>query len=603
MRWNQISAEARDLIIKLIKVNESERITLEEVLHHPWMLDNFKGVDNSKLRRTDSEETLVEEEDDAIVINDDEFQNENRDETRSIDDSSSGIVMSDRNEGSSVSHEEIDPNGHIIFENNDEEMPTMPMVEEQIEPENLSLKAEKKSLEDEPTVVVPIEEEIPVQIIQKSPPKSRTPKKTRSRAVKQKTVKQELLEISPLDLHTPKADSEMHSGLPLNLVVEIKEEFLGFNRLKVEDDDNFPCFGFAKSETLDIMSNTLMLYKQLFEKKISNENTGNNNKVLTVVKAKRVRKNNLMTAQSQIELPRIQVFKMLPTKCASLPDVQPIKKTRAAKREYAPALLPPPLSSSRPIRACRVLKEAQKAAEIQKQTKKVVVEKPSEVKKSRAPKRPNKNTENEVPSKRSRRNIKQEMIEPSPVITFAQVNEIVKKPRGRKKVNEAAALMPPPPPPQTTARSRAQKRKLVEPEPPKKTVAEKKPRKTPAMIKKEPVESSRKGRMTRKQQNILWAKQAADAEAAAQPHVGILERLNLKPKVKSEHPTSDVISYLQRPAQNLSPKFKERLFSVKSTYVDNREQPSLIPTRFAKPEPVEKSTINFSSQPLRTQYR
>lgn len=615
-RWSHISFEARDLIMKLIKVNESERISLEEVLHHPWMLNNYGVNKNSSLRRTDSEETLVEDEDeendDAIVINDDEFrtENENRDETRSIDDSSSGIVMSDRNEGSSVSHEEIDPNGHIIFENNDEEM-MIPMVEEQVEPENLSLKennskAEEKMLDEEQSVIVPPEEVPLEEISQKSPSKQRTPKKGRSRALKQKPSKQKQFEIAPLDLYTPTAIDTV----PLNLVMKSEEEFLGFDRLIIEDDNNFPLFGFIKTEKPDDMSKILMLYKPLFEEKI--EVSRKNKRVLTVVKAKRIRNKTIpKEIQSEIQLPRvIQVIKMIPTKSATLTNVQQIKKSRAAMRECTQKIMPPPPSSSgssRPVRACRHGKQTQKAEEIQKVeaiNTDATIEKNAEIKKIRAQKRPNNNTENEVPLKQTRKVVKQES--PS-MILLVQENEVVKKPRTRKKINEVVEHMPPPSSPSPPSslpptkpsqpRKRAQKRK-IEPEPPKMTVAEKKPRKTPAVIKKEPVERPPNVRLTRKQYNMKVAASWASSIANAQPNVPMLEQLNLRP-----NPSIDTISHLHRPAQNLSPKFKERLDSLRKWYIDNKEKPSLIPTRFTKPEPVEKSTINFSSSPLRTQYR
>jgi hypothetical protein len=584
-------------------VNESERIPLEEVLGHSWMLDNCNNGFDSNLRRTDSEETIVED-DDAIVMNDDEFKNENRDETRSNDDSSSGIVMSDRNEGSSVSHEEIDP-VHIIFENNDEEMPQM--IEEQIEPENLSLKTninsdriEEKLLDDEPTVEMPPEEELTVEEIPQS--KQRAAKKSRSRVVKQKATTEELHEISPLDLHTPKIQIQPDTiqGLPLNLVVETEEEFFGFELVEIEND-NFPLFGFENNGKPDIMSNTLLKFKPLFDY-IEEKAKSRGNKVLTVAKAQRVRKNNLQTVQSKIELPRIEVVRMLPTKYKSVANIQVNQKaptatrSRAAKQETKKQIAPPP-PSTRPVRNCRILKEAEKAAEIEKakalaKAKKTANESAKIEQKSRATKRSKPMPEQEIPAKRTRKAIKQEKNEEPLINNIIQMNEVGNKSRSRRKIEEVMPL------PQSVSKNpptRAQKRKAIEP--PKKVIAEKKPRKAAVMIKKEVVESPSNVRVTRRRHNNISEYTASQLTIP-------------KKRIKLEQNSSiELATYHQRSHHNLasnsslSPQFKRRLNSIKTSYVDNKQHPSLISPQFVKPERVEKATINIFTQPLRTQYR
>lgn len=144
-RWIEISSNAKDLIKSLLKVNDSERLSLHEVKRHAWMCandedDNITSLKDLLIHRIESEQTIVgetdDEEDELLQdfnddgeedIDDDDDDDEDEDDednlkksqvlenherTRSNDDeSSSGIVMSERNEGSSSissHHEEIE---------------------------------------------------------------------------------------------------------------------------------------------------------------------------------------------------------------------------------------------------------------------------------------------------------------------------------------------------------------------------------------------------------------------------------------------------------------------------------------------------------------
>jgi serine/threonine protein kinase len=44
--WENVSEEARDLVKKLLVIDQSQRIKVEEIINHPWMLGN---ADNNHL--------------------------------------------------------------------------------------------------------------------------------------------------------------------------------------------------------------------------------------------------------------------------------------------------------------------------------------------------------------------------------------------------------------------------------------------------------------------------------------------------------------------------------------------------------------------------
>lgn len=104
--WDNLSKTARDLITSLLKVDEAERLTLEDVLVHPWVQtandsDDETDSDRSHYRK------CVEDDLEPILVDDDSndlpptSENETHEEICSND--SSGIVLSERNEGSSLS--------------------------------------------------------------------------------------------------------------------------------------------------------------------------------------------------------------------------------------------------------------------------------------------------------------------------------------------------------------------------------------------------------------------------------------------------------------------------------------------------------------------
>ncbi|KAG5679071.1 hypothetical protein PVAND_008668 [Polypedilum vanderplanki] len=163
-RWCEISADAQDLICKLLKVNQDERLSIEEILVHRWLHipennnDTTMIIDNGEIERADSDATIINDTDSNENEDDKTKMPSDTEIRKSNDDSSSGIVIS--NEGSSVS--EIEEHSvqiskseereisEIIIETKDEE-PILSSTNnaaeilnkspsEQLEPENLSLK-------------------------------------------------------------------------------------------------------------------------------------------------------------------------------------------------------------------------------------------------------------------------------------------------------------------------------------------------------------------------------------------------------------------------------------------------------------------------------
>lgn len=539
---------------------------------------------SSARHRTDSEETIIPEyDDDAIVINDDEFRNENRDDTRSIDDSSSGIVMSERNEGSSVSHEEIDPPAHA-FEHEDEIIPTpqlpneqiIPLIDEQMEPENLSLKEsnkmEDKLVEDETAVVAVPEEDIPAVVIDVQRIASDTPtsrqrnNKGRSRVTqKQKRTinKQQLPQVTEI-------------LFPLNLILnsttvtEQFEEFSGFDSLAIEDDNNFPLFGFPRDNNQSKISNSILLYEPLF--KIHKESVSN--KEIVVIKAPRAVRKYRKAKSGNDDLPKIQVIK-----CSSKPIVPQKEENQRPKRgrKKKAATEEPkevPQKTLRIIRSCRV-------PEVHEEQKKAEAAKNEEHEKPRRGRKRKVETEPEA-AKRAKKVVKDKPKMP-PVLTIQNIE--VKITRGKRKANEVESLKIQSNFLQPAASKRVQKRRIEE-EPPKMPVPDKKAKS--ATKKFDTVEKPRKVRAPQR-------KRRNEIELTA-------SELQINQSIKFEHHRPAIVmvphpeTCFQRPAPVLAPRFQERCQSLKMTYVDSKERPSLIPNRFTKPEPVEIPTIDVFSQ-------
>ena len=47
--WNNVSDEGKDIISKLLIKNRKQRITITEVLEHPWILGNDEKI--TRMRR------------------------------------------------------------------------------------------------------------------------------------------------------------------------------------------------------------------------------------------------------------------------------------------------------------------------------------------------------------------------------------------------------------------------------------------------------------------------------------------------------------------------------------------------------------------------
>lgn len=99
-QWDKISPGAQDLISSLLRVNEADRFSLQDVLKNDWLYGNSKTELQNGTRFKEKPQILCNE---TITIDDDSLDGtkENREEVSSND--SSGIVLSDRNETSSLS--------------------------------------------------------------------------------------------------------------------------------------------------------------------------------------------------------------------------------------------------------------------------------------------------------------------------------------------------------------------------------------------------------------------------------------------------------------------------------------------------------------------
>jgi ribosomal protein S6 kinase alpha-5 len=68
--WENLSVNAKDLIASLLRVNESDRLTLEEVLEHPWM--ELDGASQENVETDKEEEQQEEPEPIVVVVEDDD---------------------------------------------------------------------------------------------------------------------------------------------------------------------------------------------------------------------------------------------------------------------------------------------------------------------------------------------------------------------------------------------------------------------------------------------------------------------------------------------------------------------------------------------------
>lgn len=596
MRWNQISDEAKDLITKLIRVNEAERISLKQLLQHPWMSSNFEtsyeSGNSGSIVRTESEETIVEDdEDDAIVIRDDE----NCDETPSIvDDSSSGIVMSDRNGGSSVSHEESDPSGQM-FDNVEEEL-NVPIIEEQMEPENLSLK-ESSKIEEEPVV---LEEEISEPVVKKSTTKRRVEHSQKYPIVK---------EISSPDLHTPTVDSP--EALPLNLIVSPpaaatenqEEDFYGFESQPVDDPLKDIRETYSKlaiqSEQISEVPMKIEVVKakkrnipaQIHPKPTrrgGRAKAHNPNQPEIVKCTTKLSEVNSRHVVERIEpIPEIPLIANQPKKRgrkkASIKLVEPliaqqptpVRFTRNTARNEAQQMTQVPVPV---VEVIKPLKRANRGRPPKRQQDVAALEPPP------------------VPTKRSldaaKVPVKETELQFKELQKFAADTVEAKGGKRKKRreiellLNQAAFFLP-------TSTKRGRKRRFEEEAPPKKQ--------TPAVVEKKSKRAVKETVVPKKEVRMTRKRRKEVDQTSSATNIPILDKQFFNPtKIKAEKQDQKPIIVSSRLQQSqvhqkpaLSPLFKNRLTSIKKTYKDNKLQPSVIP-RIIKPEPSEKVSIVFS---------
>lgn len=192
-QWNKISRGAQTLISKMLKVNEAERLSLKDVFNDKWLFGEFENRKNVKREQKTNGKSFPEKpkilSDEPITIDDDDDDSLDcpskevvREEVSSND--SSGIVLSDRNETSSLSShvdEHTMAGSHLL-------------LEPQILPEDLSAKSKHEK-------------------------KKQTPKEMRKLKVASKNVKQEII-ADPLPVYT--------NELSTIVSTEQNENFKGF---------------------------------------------------------------------------------------------------------------------------------------------------------------------------------------------------------------------------------------------------------------------------------------------------------------------------------------------------------------------------------------
>lgn len=171
LQWEKLTREAKTLIASLLQVNESVRLTLEEVLDHPWMTSEPDEVETDKEEDNEDHEPIIVEDDDDIMELPMTVENKSREENCSND--SSGIVLSERNEGSSLSsHEEV--------------LQTLPDIVAELTVED------KAETQIEPSVlpITEISQELPQLEVPEMPEKKTRGRKRKKAAIQVKQEKQ-----------------------------------------------------------------------------------------------------------------------------------------------------------------------------------------------------------------------------------------------------------------------------------------------------------------------------------------------------------------------------------------------------------------------------
>lgn len=189
--WDNAPASAKELIVNLLQVNETKRLKLSDVLDHPWISKDNQNEVESGFEEPNSTPRYINSV--PIEIDDDSNElppiAETREEVCSND--SSGIVLSDRNEGSSLSSRVEEAEAVIIqvVEDEVEEPKEDPeTMEPAVEPQPKQTKAVKElrkpKIKPEPkekkTVVeVVVEPQLPTVKKTKAPAKKNESKKVK----------------------------------------------------------------------------------------------------------------------------------------------------------------------------------------------------------------------------------------------------------------------------------------------------------------------------------------------------------------------------------------------------------------------------------------
>lgn len=149
LQWERLTREAKTLIASLLQVDETVRLTLKEVLDHPWMTSEPDEVETDKEEDNEDQEPIIVEDDDDMVIPM-TVENKSREENCSND--SSGIVVSERNGGSSLSSHEyiLQTLPEIVAELTVEDK-----AETQIEPSVLPITETDETSQELPQLEVP----------------------------------------------------------------------------------------------------------------------------------------------------------------------------------------------------------------------------------------------------------------------------------------------------------------------------------------------------------------------------------------------------------------------------------------------------------------
>lgn len=277
-RWSEISPEAKDLIASLLKVNESDRLSLRQLKKHRWM-HMTEELSNGAISDDDTVPHKSPMSENSINDETDEFEEEytqqldnntklpigNREETRSNDDSSSGIVMSERNEGSSVSsnHEEIE---NAKFSSDEPEYDVAQRVNElniqnlyveQEEPENLSM---KPAIIERTNNVFKEADESELPIIENESVNEESVKMTTRMNITKDIPKQTSRRIPAKkteDCDDTKTVAKSGDKLSQS-ISSLEEPLLGFNDSLI---DGFPTVGFNHYKE----NKCLTLYSKLFD--------------------------------------------------------------------------------------------------------------------------------------------------------------------------------------------------------------------------------------------------------------------------------------------------------------------------------------------------